>query len=553
VNRTSPMAGQQMKSKDLSASWGVQLHKPREVDRTYVAVRDGTKLYVEVYRPDSPGRFPAILLMNPYHNVSVPPHSRTKSNHIEFTSRGYAVVESEVRGTGISEGKFFFLRNDGKDGYDIIRWIRDQPWCDGNVGLMGASYLGMDQFPIAARNPPGLKAMFVGVAGADLYGDMVYPGGILNTMILRWAVNHAAHLLPPWVPQLFDMPQEIDPRIYEMQEKIHCQRTQLMIKQALEGGGLYDNDFLKEWISHPTDGPFWRQDSPYNFFKSIRTPVYCQGGWFDFFIAGTIRSFVEIDAPKKLLIGPWFHGGKEGCDLLGVQLRWFDYWLKGIQNGIMEEPPVRVFVMGKDEWRFEDGWPPKSRTMRLYLRRGEPNPRHSLNDGLLSTKPAAADEEPDRISHDPANLVPSVAFRNADIRRAERACLTYTTEPLSKDIELNGNVELLLNASTNAFDVDWFAKLTRVIPEGDSIVISSGVLRASHRRSHEHPQKLVPGRVYAMRIVMSPLCILIPKGHRLRLDLANSDFPHFAPNLVASDNEVYHDARHRSCLILSVR
>jgi len=542
-----------MKSESISPSWGVQLHKPHEVERTFVAVRDGIRLHVEVYRPDAPGKFPAILMMNPYHNVTIPPNSRTKSTHLEFTSRGYAVVEAEVRGTGISGGKFFFLRNDGRDGYDIIHWMRDQPWCDGNIGLMGSSYLGMDQFPIAGQNPPGLKAMFVGVAGADLYRDMVYPGGVLNTMILRWAVNHAAHLLPPWVPQLHDMPQEVDPRIYEMQEKIHCERTRLMIKQAMEGGGLYDNDFLKEWISHPTDGPFWRQDSPYGFFGKIHTPIYCQGGWFDFFIDGTIRSFVEINAPKRLIIGPWFHGGREGCDLLAVQLRWFDHWLKGMQNGIMEEPPVRILPVGSEEWRFEDGWPPRSHMMRLYLGQGGATPSHSLNDGVLSRKSPPSHEDPDVISHDPGKLVPSVASRNGDISRAERSYLTYTAEPLSKDVELAGPIHLVLYMSTNRNDVDWSAKLTHVTPQGASIVISSGILKGSHYHSHEHPVDLVPRRIYAMKIDMSSICILIPKGDRMRLDVSNSDFPLFAPSPIASQSAVYHDPNHRSCLVLSVR
>ncbi len=176
-----------MKSRDISASWGVQLFEAHDVERTYITMRDGVKLYLEVFRPDAPGKFPTILIRNPYHNVDIPPHTRDKSCHLDFVSRGYAVVEAEVRGTGISEGKFYFLRNDGNDGYDTILWMLEQPWCDGNIGTMGLSYLAMDQFAVAGQNPPGLKSMFVGVGGADVYNDLVYPGGVMSLLSLRWA------------------------------------------------------------------------------------------------------------------------------------------------------------------------------------------------------------------------------------------------------------------------------------------------------------------------------------------------------------------------------
>ncbi len=349
------------------------------------------------------------------------------------------------------------------------------------------------------------------------------------------------------------MPEEVDPRIYEMQEKVHCDRTKIALKHILEEGKIYDTDYLEEWIAHPIDGPFWKSDSPYNFFEKIRTPVYCFGGWFDYFVNGTVRSFVEIDAPKKLLIGPWFHGGNEGLDLLNVQLRWFDYWLKGVDNGVMDEPPVRLFVMGKDEWRFEDSWPPKVRRARFYLRGGDKEPSYSLNDGLLNTTPPDSAEPADRITHDPENPVPSVAFRNAEISRAEKSMLTYTTEPLEEDIEIAGPIELHLCTSTSGRDVDWFVRMTDVLPEGSSIVLASGVLKGSHYRSHELPEDLVPGKIYEFRIDISPTCKIFPKGHRIRLDIANSNFPEFYPNPVASESMVYHDPEHRSYVVFPVR
>jgi putative CocE/NonD family hydrolase len=540
-----------MKTQKISPSRGIQLFEPAEVERTYVTMRDGVKLYVEVFRPDAPGEFPSILTRNPYHDVDIPPHTRDKKSHLDFVSRGYVVVEGEVRGTGISEGKFSFLRNDGNDGYDTIMWMREQPWCNGSIGLFGLSYLAMDQFSVAGQNPPGLKAMFAGVGGADLYDDMVYPGGVLGMLALRWSQRMIGRIIPPAVPKLMHMPEEADPRIYETIEKVHGERTMKSLEHIFEGG-LFDIDFLKEWIAHPTDGPFWRRDSPYSCFDKIKTPVYLFGGWYDYFARGVIRTYLDIDAPKKLIMGPWFHGGREGLDYLNIQLRWFDYWLKGIDNGIMDEPPIRVFVVGKDEWRFEDSWPPKTRALSYHLRSGASEPVHSLNDGLLSSLTPGAGEEPDEVVHDPSNPVPSIGFRLADLRRAEKCMLTYTSEPLEKDLEVAGEMALHLHMSTSEKDVDWMAKITDVYPDGGSVIITSGVLKGSHHKSHEKPEDLVPGKVYELLIKMAPTWRVFAKGHMMRLDLANSDFPLLLPNPVASQSSVFHDSQHGSCLVLPV-
>ncbi len=541
-----------MKSKYPPPNWGVQLYSPGEVGRTFVTMRDGAKLYIEVFRPDAPGPFPVLLLRNPYHNVGMPPQSRGRDTHRELVSRGYAVVEAEVRGTGLSEGQFRFLHNDGDDGYDTILWIMEQPWCDGNIGLMGGSYLAMDQFAVAAQNPPGLKAMLPEIGGADLYNDMAYRGGVLNLLLIRWTIGQIAHITAPKFPQFTSAPEEVEPAIYEMQEKCHGERIQASVERALAGLPLYEDTFFKEWMAHPNDGPFWQEVSPYSFFSDIKTPVFCLGGWFDFFIEGTLRSFVEIDAPKKLLIGRWFHGEREGFDSLNVKLRWFDYWLKGIDTGVMDEPPVRLFVMGKNEWRYEQTWPPPATSSKFFLRSGDAA-SGSLNSGNLSLSAPGDSEAFDEIAHDPARPVPSIAYRNADIRRAEEAMLTYTTEPLDDDIEVTGPVEVRLYTSTDATDVDWFVKLTEVHPDGSSIVLSSGVLKGSHYRSHEFPEELAPGRIYPLTIPLASLCRVFPKGHRIRIGIANSDFPEFNLNPLASTSRVYRDAERASHLLLPVR
>ncbi len=538
-----------LSSKKLDPAWGIRLYDPGEVERTYIPMRDGVKLYLEVFRPDVDEPFPTILIRTPYHNVNDPPQRRDKECHREFVSRGYAVVEAEVRGTGISEGEFSFLDQDGPDGFDTVSWIGEQSWCDGNIGTMGGSYLGMDQFFLAAEHPPGLKAMFTSFAGANMYNEAAYPGGIMNMLMLRWSISHLAHIVAPKVPGIH-RDQEYE-SLEGMREKVHFARARRVAEHALGGKGIYGGQFLEQIVENDTDSPFWYGKSPGNLFGEIDVPIYCLGGWFDYFIRGTLRSFMEIKAPKKMLIGPWLHGGREGFDLRNVQLRWFDHWLKGKDNGVMEEPPVRIFVLGKDEWRFQESWPPDTLEKRYYLQsEGEMGPGETR--GTLEQNPAG-DHPPDHIKHDPENPVPTVSGRNSDIRRAEERMLVYTSAKKPGKIEIAGSPVVHLFSSSDREDVDWIAKLTEVRPAGESILLTTGRLRGSHRRSHRDPEPLVPGEIYEFRIELMPVWKAISSDVGLRLDIANSDFPAFYPNLLPSQNLVYHDRKMGSYLSLPVR
>ncbi len=540
-----------MALKEIDPSWGIALHQPREVDRTYIPMRDGIRLYVEVFRPDSEGPFPTILIRNPYHDVSIPPNSRDKHSHEEFVRRGYAVVEAEVRGTGISEGKFRFLVNDGPDGYDTIRWIRAQPWSNGKIGTVGNSYLGMDQLFLAAEHPPGLKAMFVGYAGADIYHEAVYPGGILNMLMIRWSIIHLAHITPPNVPGLLRFQEEKEEEILGMMRRINHARARIAVESVSKGRGLYDIDFLHQWMENETYGQFWEAQSPGSIFEKISTPIYCYGGWFDFFIRGTIRSYTEINAPKKLIIGPWFHAGREGFDMTGTQLRWFDYWLKGRENGIMDEPPIRAYVLGRDKWIFQSTWPPKTREKRYFLSHVKKQGVHKDNEGILVCK-APRGQEPDPINHDPDNPIPTISQRKGDISEAEKLMLSYTTGKLEKGLEIAGPPILNLFASTDSGDVDWIAKLTEVRPGGKSTVFTSGALRGSHFQSHREPHELISGKIYNFKIEMMPIWKVFHAGSRIRVDIGNSDFPNFYPNRIPSSNFIHHNVNYPSQLVLPV-
>jgi hypothetical protein len=515
-------------------------------------MRDGVRIYLEVYKPDLPAAsFPTLLMRTPYDNVTIPPQTRGKSLFPDFVTRGYAVVRAEVRGTGISEGEFGFLEKDGEDGCDTIAWILEQPWCDGNIGTFGHSYLGMNQFPVAGRKPPGLKAMFVGVAGADLYAETTHPGGVLSTGLLNWAIRHIGHLGPPHVPLLNIAPEPFDARIYDMQEKVHNERLRKTLDSVLEGGAVYDDAFIEQWIAHPHDGPFWQRESPQSFFEETAIPIHCWGGWYDYFITGTVRAFQEIEAPKKLTVGPWFHPQTENPACIEAQVRWFDYWLKGIDNGVMEEPAVKYYAPGLEEWLETPIWPPETRTLNFFLTPSS-SPHTLGRSGSLQVETPNASTAPDEIGHDPENPIPAVAFRNADIRRAEERSLVYTTQPFETDALIAGTLKLVLYFSTDADDVDWFARIGEVLPDGESIVFTSGVLKGSHYRSHETPEPLVSEKVYRMEVELAPTCRFVTAGHSLRLSLGNSHFPGFRPNPVPSRNLVYMDADRGSRLEISV-
>ena len=518
---------------------GAPAEAPTTVERTYAKMRDGTRIYIEVFRPRAKGRFPAILMRNPYHGIESPPETRGPGTHMDLVQRGYVVVEAEVRGTGISEGEFHFLGHEAEDGYDTILWIRKQPWSDGNVGLAGISYLSMNQFAVAAQQPLGLKALFAGFGAADPYTEFVYPGGILSTLSFNWAQRHLMRVIAPPLTGLRRPSALPEPVLRRIREAVHRHRLLRDHARLVNDGCLFDATYASEWIDHPTSDDYWQRISPCTYFHRIRIPVFLIGGWFDFFIEGVLRAFQEIQAPKKLVVGPWFHGEDAGMNRTQLELRWFDYWLKGVDNGIMDEPPVQYYLLGKGTWQESTSWPAPARTLSLYFGPGEGPSDRSLNGGSLSPQPPTGGPFADRITHDPNSPVPSIGFRKVDIGRAEAAMLTYTTGSLSHDLEVVGQPKLHLVFSTNSQDVDWIAKLTQVSSDGRSTVFSSGALRGSHHLSHQLPQKLVPNTVYEADIALAPIAKVFDKGSRLRLDVSNSDFPILFPSNIPSESRIH--------------
>ena len=549
-------------------------------------MRDGTILRADVYLPTGEGPFPALVERTPY-NKENSPEMQVKSPPF-FASHGYAVVVQDVRGKFKSDGVFIPFHDDGwganRDGYDTIEWIAAQPWCDGNVGMIGGSYAGATQYRTAPTRPPHLRAMFARESSADYYNEWVYHGGafelgFMHAWTLNMEHNNLAHLV-----SALDYPQYKGRIEQALKELLDWQS-----KLPLNPNPLLDgvNTWYDEFMAHPDDGPYWWRWNIAQQHHEVDVPIVHMGGWFDIFQIGTIKNFVGIRAKAKtqrardgqrLIMGPWIHGpwnmalSKQGevdfgadsiRDYNAIRVPWFDHWLKGIDNEVKDEPPVQLFVMGEDQWRNFDEYPiANTQYTSWYLR-----------DGALSLAAPDSAEHADGYVYDPLNPVPTLggnlltpliiggAF---DQRPIEDRCLTYTSAPLEHDLTIIGNVRCVLHAMSSAPDTDWVVRLTDVHPDGFSRLLCDGILRARYRESQTHPTLLTPNQVYEFVVDLWDTANTFSAGHRIRVAITSSSFPRFDRNLNTGGvfgteavgqvafNTVFHDALRPSHILLPV-
>lgn len=552
-----------------------------------VPMRDGMVLRADVYRPAADGRFPVIVERVAYELVS-----RCRANAEFFARRGYVFVGQNVRGIFASQGRFHPMRDDGwganRDGYDTIEWAAAQPWSDGNVGMVDGSYSGFTQYQVAPTRPPHLKALFVREAGGDPYRDFGFRGGAYQLAAWRpWAMRT---LLTPL--QQENVPPGTEAaraRLEKSVEEVDSWLWHLPLRSCPPLEGIADWYF--EDLAHPEDGSYWWPVNATLKFQEIDVPMMHLGGWFDVFLDGTLRCFQGVRTHgrtaacrrhQRLVVGPWVHGpGAAGqrqagevdfgpdaaLDLPMYRLRWYDHWLKGVGNGIMDGPPVRIFLMGVNRWLDLGHWPPPGVTYReLYLREGTGQSAESLNNGRLIFEPPGGAERPDSYEYDPDHPVPSLItypqLGPRDHRPVEHRMLTYTTEVLEQDLAVVGPVKAVLYALSSAPDTDWVVRLCDVWPDGRSLSVCDGILRARYRQSLERPELLVPGHLYRFEVEMSSTAQVFLAGHRLRVEVTSSDFPRYDRNLNTGGpfgdevrgqvalNTVYHDALRPSHVLL---
>jgi putative CocE/NonD family hydrolase len=517
-----------------------------------VPMRDGVRLRANVYRP-AEGRWPVLLTRLPY-GKDLPLGSEAL-DPLQAARRGYVVIVQDTRGRLASEGEWRPFETEAEDGVDTIAWAADLPHANGQVGMFGLSYFGFTQWSAAIQQPPALKAMVPALTWSDPMNGLVFRGGALE-------LGRSAH---------WGLVMGFDGLIRQLRgDRAALGAAVACLTREIDGLGPsgYRSLPLREFaplrrqpvlpaffdrVDHPMEGEALDPVTIVGKHDRVLVPTFNVGGWFDIFLADTITNFSamqRLGRPTRLMIGPWTHSDYElpvgeldfglGSQLsllnlqasfAGLQLRWFDHWLKGIDTGVLSEAPVRIFVMGANVWRDEQEWP---------LARATETPFYFRARGGLSTGQPDA-EEPDRFTYDPADPVPAHGgallmapefLRGpVDQRRIEARAdvLTYTTAPLDRDLEVTGPVRVRLWACSSVPDTDFVARLVDVYPDGRAINLTDGIIRARYRNGLvESP--LEPGQPYQFTIDLWATSNVFKAGHQVRVQVTSSNFPRWDRN-----------------------
>ena len=531
-----------------------------------VPMRDGVILYADVYRPDTTEQVPVLLQRTPY-NKSLPAARGAALDALRAASHGYSVVIQDTRGRYTSEGDFYPFLNEIEDGYDTVEWCGAQPWSTGKVGMYGRSYVGATQWLSAVARPPSLAAIAPGLTASDYHEGWTYQGGAFEWgFAVSWTLGQLTFANLAKIAQDRPVPEDTRDKLIAaidgMEETF----------QALPGKdfphlqqGLAS--YFYDWMAHPTADDYWKRWRIEDHHSRMMVPALNIGGWHDIFLKGTLRNFLgmktsgpteEVRNGQKLIVGPWHHAspgpdvsgevyfgmmaGDAAIDINGLQLRWFDHWLKGIDNGFMDEPPVRLFVMGDNVWRNENEWP-LARTQYVSYYLHSDGRANTLNgDGGLSPQHPGS-EPPDVFVYDPrspvptrggglccnAGFLPGGAFDQRSIE-ARPDVLVYTSPPMEQDLEVTGPINATLYASSSAPDTDFTVKLVDVCPCGGTRNLTDGILRARYRDSLSEPDLIEPGEVYRYDVDLVATSNVFKSGHRIRLEVSSSNFPRFNRN-----------------------
>ena len=567
-----------------------------------VPMRDGTRLATDIYRPDAPGRFPVLVTRGPYGKDTYADNQEHSSWY--FPQRGYVVASQDCRARFDSEGDYYDpLFQEAQDGYDTVEWAARQPWSNGRVGATGQSYLGATQYTLAAGGPlpPHLQAMAPVSASSDFHQSWVYHTG--GAMEWGWTVPYAIHKGRNTLERAgrHDLLAQMDEYVLEADNFARPLRDSWYRHLPLRDwiGRLKEAaPYFHEYFDEENDGPYWWKINLLRHVQHIDLPMFHVSSWYDIFLEGALNGYQAMRerAPtararnnQKLLVGPWAHirpytaptSGETGdidfgpdarIELHEHLLRWFDFWLKDIQTGIMEEPPVSVFVMGENRWRSENEWPlARTHYTRYYFHADGPaNTRHGA--GTLSTTPPG-DEPADSYVYDPEDPTPTkrgstliIPQGVEDQRSVEdrQDVLVYSSDPLERDLEITGPILVRLFAGSTAVDTDFTAKLVDVRPDGYAHNLQDGIVRARYRTSAAEPSLIEPGRVYEFEIDLWAVSHLVKSGDRLRVEISSSNFPRFDRNpntgapigkdsrLETARQTVYHSSDYPSHIVLPI-
>jgi len=531
-----------------------------------VPMRDGCVLRADLYRPDTPERLPVLINRTPY-NKALPMVFALTLDVIRMAGAGYNVLVQDCRGRFASDGVFNCFTDEARDGYDTVEWAAAQPWSDGNVGMYGASYMGATQWLAAALRPPHLKAIAPSITASDYHDGWTYQGG---AFALFFNVSWTMALLAP--PELLRKRAE-KPDDPDVLKELGAVMSSIdTMRQSMEFLPLKEFPMFRtgapyffDWLAHPAYDDYWKALCIEENHSKIGVAALNIGGWYDIFQGGTIRNYLGMRSRganeaarngQRLIVGPWHHAlpltnlvgnvdfglasNPLSIDYEGIHIKWFDRWLKGKASDV--EAPVRLFVMGTNQWRDEKQWPPAGTEFRRFYLHSRGRANSAAGDGTLSTE-APGDEPPDAYVYNPLDPVPTMGgglccYAGAlqggawDQREVERRTdvLVYSTEPLAEDLEVTGPITLTLYAASSALDTDFTAKLVDVGPCGFARNLTDGIIRARFRESCSHEKMLVPGEVECFTIDLWSTSNVFKAGHRIRLEVSSSNFPRFDRN-----------------------
>jgi uncharacterized protein len=552
--------------------------------------RDGVTLYADIYRPKSSDKFPVILMRTPY-DKSV---SWAVLPAFKIVPRGYVLIIQDVRGRYSSEGEWYPFKHEQADGYDAVEWAASLPYSNGKVGMMGASYVGATQMLAAISAPPHLAGIAPGVTASNYHDGWTYQSGAFEQWFdQNWTTQLARNTLDRFIDKNTDarvgaptLPLANYPVFNFGQLPAEAQLTSSMAP------------YYGDWLAHPDYDEYWKQWSIEEHFSSIAVPMLQVGGWYDIFSAGTLRNYMGVKAhgsteaartQQHLLMQIGGHAGfgRRIGDVdfgphalenpyIDVILDWYDFLFKGIHNQFATDKPVKLFVMGLNEYRQEDDWPPPQARYLKYFLHSTGKANSLRGDGSLSTS-APKSEPSDSYVYDPGDPVPTIGGPLCcaqeliepgprDQRPAENRddVLVYSIGPLAQDLEVTGPVSASLFVKSSSVDTDFTGKLVDVAPDGFAENVAEGILRMRYRDSQEHASLMNPGQMYQITLDLLATSNVFLRGHTLRLEISSSNFPRFDRNLntgeeiksgrrfVSATNTIVHDAQHPSALVLPV-
>jgi uncharacterized protein len=504
--------------------------------KVQIPMRDRVNLTADIYRPkgvDTP--LPVLLMRLPYGRAIA--STVTYAHPSWYADQGYIVVIQDTRGCGTSEGEFYPFRHEYEDGFDTVEWCaKVLAGTNGKVGMYGFSYQGVTQFQAAVMQPKGLMTICPAMATADFYHGWFYFGGALCLdFVLTWALqltqNRAQFLKQePQATQLFEAQKQMERWL----NTAPLDRLELFQNQPL-------GQFFFDWIGNQqANDDYWQKLNPASYFDRYDLPALHIAGWSDLFIEATLNTYHKAkqstQQPQHLVVAPWQHlpwlpkvgevdFGKAAISHIDqLQVDWFDYWLKGIDNGIdrgiAAKSSTQLFLMGENRWLdrpdFEDKNPSQN-THNLFLHE---------HDQLKSDRPAKA-SLPDIYVYDPRLPNPSTAYVPCDQRTTHQRwdVLVYTGEVLSENLRIAGTAEFTLYAATSAPDTDWAIKLLDIHPDGKQMLVSMGVLRAKFHKSWDAPEWIESDRVMSYKILLRPTCHSFLAGHQVGVAIASAAFP----------------------------